>query len=135
MFTNPYVGYGDDEGGNKVEVSFYGKRANLHKVWDDLIIERWNSDLNSATKELEQMIANNPNQANAYLRVMDPVLWGNESFGYVLTTVYNFDSNAETPQLSDVYYNRNLPIIKQRLIAAGVRLGQLLNNLLTGSLF
>jgi len=129
-----HVGYGDDEGGNKVAVTFFGQKANLHKVWDDLIIERWNSDMNSATQELEQMISDHPNQVNAYLMVTDPILWANESFGYVLSTVYDFNSlEAATPQLSSVYYNRNLPIVKQRLIAAGVRLGQLLNNILTGN--
>jgi len=123
-----HVGYGDDEGGNKVEVKFYNKKANLHQVWDELIIERWNSDFSSATQELETIIQNNPSQVQQYLSVTDPVLWANESFGYVLSTVYNYDST----DLGDTYYNTNLPIVKQRLIAAGVRLGQLLNNILVG---
>jgi len=129
-----HVGYGYDEGGNKVEVDFYDERSNLHHVWDDLIIERWNSDFDSATQELEVMIQNNPTQVQTYLSVMDPILWGNESFGYVLSTVYNFNpsKNGDLPQLGDAYYNTNLPIVKQRLIAAGVRLGQLLNNILVG---
>jgi len=38
----------------------------------------------------------------------------------------------DEPDLTDKYYETNLPIIKQRLIAAGVRLGTLLNNILTG---
>jgi len=124
-----HVGYGYDEGGNKVDVKFYGEKTNLHKVWDDLIIERWNSDWQSGTQELEVMISNNPNQVQKYLSDMNPVHWANESFGYVLSTVYNFQSGAD-PDLGDAYYNTNLPIVKQRLIAAGVRLGQLLNNIL-----
>jgi len=129
-----HVGYGYDEGGNKVEVDFYDERSNLHHVWDDLIIERWNSDFDSATQELEVMIQNNPTQVQTYLSVMNPILWANESFGYVLSTVYNFNpsKNGDLPQLGDAYYNTNLPIVKQRLIAAGVRLGQLLNNILVG---
>jgi len=127
-----HVGYGDDEGGNKVQVEFYNKKANLHEVWDVLMIQRWNSDYQSATQELETMMANNPSQVKQYLSHMDPVYWANESFGYVLTTVYDFSSNEAVPSLGDVYYNRNLPIVKQRLIAAGVRLGQLLNNILVG---
>jgi len=129
-----HVGYGYDEGGNKVEVEFYSERSNLHHVWDDLIIERWNSDFNSATQELEVMIQNNPAQVQTYLSVTNPILWANESFGYVLSTVYNYNpsTHGALPRLGDAYYNTNLPIVKQRLIAAGVRLGQLLNNILVG---
>jgi len=133
-----HVSYADDEGGNKVEVDFFGQKANLHKVWDDLIIHRWNSNVQSATQELEQMIAANPSQVNAYLKVTDPIIWANESYTYVLNTVYKFNSfesdGKALPQLGTAYYNRNLPIVKQRLIAAGVRLGQILNNVLIGLL-
>jgi len=128
-----HVGYGYDEGGNKVDVDFYDSRTNLHKVWDTLMIDRWNSDFESATQELETMIQNNPDQVQRYLSNMDPISWGNESFGYVLSTVYNFQtSKGAIPHLGDAYYNANLPIVKQRLIAAGVRLGQLLNNICVG---
>jgi len=127
-----HVSYADDEGGNKVEVEFFNRRMNLHAVWDEGIIQRWNSDYQSATKELESIIAANPDQVNRYLKVVDPVIWANESYTYVLNTVYNFGSTAAVPQLGAAYYDRNLPIVKQRLIAAGVRLGQLLNNILVG---
>jgi len=38
----------------------------------------------------------------------------------------------DVPDLGQVYYARNLPIVQQRLIAGGVRLATLLNNILTG---
>jgi hypothetical protein len=34
--------------------------------------------------------------------------------------------------LGDDYYNENLPVVKDRLTAAGVRLAKLLNNIFTG---
>jgi hypothetical protein len=46
--------------------------------------------------------------------------------------LYRMRLVTETPYLGDKYYDTNLPIIQQRLIAAGVRLGTLLNNILTG---
>jgi len=129
-----HVSYADDEGGNKVEVEFFDRRMNLHAVWDEGIIERWNNDFESATQELESMIAANTTQVNRYLKVVDPVIWANESFTYVLDTVYDFNvsSKGALPRLGSAYYDRNLPIVKQRLIAAGVRLGQLLNKILVG---
>jgi hypothetical protein len=35
--------------------------------------------------------------------------------------------------LGEAYYNQNLPIIKQRLVAAGVRLGALINSIFSSS--
>jgi hypothetical protein len=134
-----HVSYGDDEGGNDVKVKFYGTSTNLHKVWDENMIQKWTDDYTSAVSELEDYISNNPDQINQYLAITDPILWANESFTYVLDTVYNFSDSTSTkkraePNLGDVYYDRNLPIVKQRLIAGGVRLGQLLNNLFSGDL-
>ncbi len=76
---------------------------------------------------------------------MVPIDWANESFDFVRSTCYNFTKNNEggktvhqimlivlVGQLGDEYYNTNLPIIQQRLIAAGIRLGQLLNTILVG---
>jgi len=130
-----HVGYGYDEGGNTVKVKWFGDPTELHKVWDDLIIERWQSDLDSAVQELEEMIQDHPNMVNQFLSVTNPILWANESFGYVLSTVYDFDGsmNGAEPNLGDQYYTVNLPIVKDRLIAAGVRLGLLLDTILGGS--
>jgi len=144
-----HVSYAYDRGGNDVKVSFYGEDTNLHAVWDDKIIQRWNSDYSSATTELEDMIENEPALVQQYLSRMNPITWADESFAYVLSTCYNFtDSDLglfdadglsedflpkQDPQLGDAYYNRNLPIVKQRLIAGGVRLAALLDTIMNGS--
>lgn len=44
-----------------------------------------------------------------------------------------FLPDAREVYLGEDYYNANLPIIQQRLVAAGVRLGTLLNNIFSGS--
>jgi len=129
-----HVSYADDEGGNKVAVSFFGTSTNLHTVWDTSIISRWNSDLTSAVSELEGMMAKDPNMVQHYLNQMDSTVWANESYTYVLSNCYDFTSKNGVGQLSDAYYNTNLPIIQDRLIAAGVRLGQLINNALSVSM-
>jgi len=124
-----HVGWGDDEGGNTVEVTWFGSPTNLHEVWDDKIIERWNSDQNSAVQELEQWISTNAAQVAQWQQTMDPVAIADESFAYVRNAVYNFTSKA----LSTEYYNQHLPIVKLRLAAAGVRLAQALNTILVGN--
>ena len=90
-----------------------------------------------------------------YLTVTQPSRWANESFQYVRTTVYNFTQSGGcsssspsrlqifTPlsslsgyniedydySLGQWYYNTNLPVVQQRLIAAAVRLAALLNSI------
>lgn len=54
------VAYASDKGGNEVKVKFYNKNTNLHSVWDDYMIQKWNSDYSSAAQELEDMIENEP---------------------------------------------------------------------------
>jgi len=149
-----HVGFGYDEGGNEVAITFFGQDMNLHHCWDTGIIDYWNSDWSSAASELENMIGNETAQVTEYEGITSPVDWADESFHYVLNTCYNFTDNGETqfvknyqktksniniiekrqtvPALGQKYYDVNLPIIQQRLIAAGVRLGTLLNAILTG---
>jgi len=125
-----HVGYGDDEGGNTVTVTFYTTKTNLHAVWDSGIITRYNSNATSFTEELLGMIQAN-STLNDFTKQTDVVTWANESFDEVRSPdgVYDFNSTATIPLLSDWYYTKNLPVIKLRLIAAGLRLAALLNKI------
>jgi len=128
-----HVSYAYDRGGNDVKVDFYGTSTNLHAVWDTKIIEQWDTNWTDAVSQLEQIMQSEPSTIKHYLRATNPITWADESFGYVLSTVYNFTDSEYSmrgePQLGDTYYHRNLPIVQQRLIAAGVRLGAILNKL------
>jgi len=126
-----HVGWGYDEGGNTVKADFFGKRTNLHAVWDTMIIEKWNKDMDSAVQYLEGLIKQEPDLVTKYLSDMNPVDWADESHSVVLTNCYNFTSHSGVAQIEQDYYETNLPIIWQRLIAAGVRLGKLLETLLS----
>jgi len=123
-----HVGYADDEGGNKVSVTFFGTRSNLHKVWDDDIILRWHKDVDSAVTELQAYINNNPDVVQEYVSYTNPIEWADESWAFTTSVVY-----VGIPTLGETYYDSNLPIIQQRLVAAGVRLGNLFNNVLSSS--
>lgn len=130
-----HVGYGDDEGGNTVKIDFLGKRGNLHQVWDEFIIQKYDSDWQDFSSKLQTYIQNNPSVAAQYAAITDPAKWANESFQYVRTDVYNFNptSDSRVTDLGESYYTHNLPIIQQRLVAAGVRLGALLNSIFSSS--
>jgi hypothetical protein len=130
-----HVGYGDDRGGNSVKVEWFSSKSNLHQVWDEKIIQKWTESVDTGVKELEGMINNDPSLVKKYLSNMNPEEWADESFGYVQSTVYDFSDSDESRKeikLGEAYYKRNLPIVKQRLIAGGLRLGEILNTVLVG---
>jgi hypothetical protein len=137
-----HAGYADDSGGNAVQVNWFGKQTNLHAVWDSSIIQRYEPSAFLLLHDLLQVIENEPHIVEKYLSEMDPVEWVQESFQIVKTDVYNFDGRPSNftkaarylaPNeivLGEKYYAHNLPTVKYRIIAAGVRLAALLNPLL-----
>jgi len=131
-----HVGFGYDEGGNLVPVTFYNEPTELHHVWDDNMIWKW-SDNNwqQGESDLENIMSNETGTVKDYIKVTNPIDWADESFHYVLTTCYDYGNGSivdDTPELGEWYYDKNILIVQQRLIAAGVRLGTLLNNILVG---
>jgi len=128
LFKIIQVGWADDIGGNNVKVQWYGKNTELHAVWDTSIITKYNAAWTSFSAELQETIKANSTIIAEYTKSLDPVTWANESFEFVKTDVYVGIIN-DNPNLTDVYYNRQIPIVKQRLMAAGIRLAYLLNSI------
>jgi len=154
-----HVSYLYDLGGNDVKVEFFGTQTNLHHVWDTNMIDWWmyKGNWTDLVQNLTELIQSEPSIIKQYLSQMNPIDWADESFQYVLHDVYNYNpekSNQEKddiqilnqrkneqkdpksvkiqsdePDLKWVYYNHNIPIVQQRLVAAGVRLGHLLNTI------
>ncbi len=111
-----HCGYGIDKGGNTVQISFFGKGSNLHRLWDSDIIEYKKMNIDSCLK------------SNVYtrkqirqLRKINTENWMNESRSH-LTQVYNFSSN----KIDEEYINYNSPLIKKQLFDAGIRLAKVL---------
>jgi len=142
-----HCGYGYDEGGNLVNVTFFGNHTELHACWDTWMILRWVPDYQTGAKELLAMMQTNNETSliKEYQEIDNPIDWADESFAYVRSTCYNFAEDAyfmddeftehqmekgTVPAIGEAYYQRNLPIIKQRLIAAAIRLAQMLNRIL-----
>lgn len=75
-------------------VSYYNKLltnasdTELHAVWDDSIIERYNADFASFSQELQYIINNNSSIIPFYTQSMNAVDWANESYDFVRSSVY-----------------------------------------------
>jgi S1/P1 Nuclease. len=115
-----HVGAGDDRGGNNVRVMWFGDQSNLHRIWDSDMID----DTRLSYTELAQSLESpDDDQIRAWQKssIYD---WARESQSYH-SSVYNYDSGP----LGYRYTYLNYPIVRLRLLQAGVRLAGILNQI------
>ena len=117
-----HVSYAHDKGGNDIKVEFFHDRTNLHTVWDSLIIRHagqpWREHANQLYARITLV------QYRQWTSSLDPAAWATESFRLAVSHAYNIPKDG---QLDQAYYERNLPVVEERLSMAGIRLGALLN--------
>lgn len=115
-----HVGCCDDSGGNKVQVKWFGGNANLHRVWDSDIIE----GTKLSYTELAQSLGT-PDAATIKRYQSASVRdWANESMNH-RKQVYEVGNG----NLGYQYSYKNLPLVRERLLAAGIRLAGVLNDI------
>ena len=115
-----HTGTNEDHGGGKIKVNFFWKDSTLHRVWDEDLIDRQLLSYTEWTKKLYRKIS--PQQAIDW-KETDPKVWIAESFKLRLGLY------PEKEKLSWNFQYKNLPIVKQRLQQAGVRIAAYLNDL------
>ena len=54
-----HTGYESDKGGNEFEISFKGRRTDLHTLWDDIIIKNEHINMKSCLEIFIALIARN----------------------------------------------------------------------------
>jgi hypothetical protein len=115
-----HVGGGDDNGGNRVRLTWFGKNSSLHTVWDNEMID--DSKL-SFTELAESLHKPDAGQIKTWQNstVRD---WAKESMSY-RKQVYDIGEG----KLSYQYPFKNFSVVRQRLLQAGVRLAGLLNEI------
>lgn len=115
-----HVGCCDDAGGNRAVVKWFGGNSNLHRVWDSDMID--GSKLSYT--ELAQSLGT-PDEATIKKLQGGTVRdWANESMSY-RQRVYDIDKG----NLGYEYSYKNMPLVRERLLAAGVRLAGVLNDI------
>ena len=116
-----HVGNGKDRGGNGVQVSWFWRKTNLHKVWDVDMIDhkRW-----SATEmALEFDIA--PPAMIEKWQHSDVRQWAIESKD-LRDQIYTMPENHK---LGWDYIYRNWNVVELRILQAGIRLAGVLNGI------
>ncbi|PKO42523.1 MAG: hypothetical protein CVU31_14350 [Betaproteobacteria bacterium HGW-Betaproteobacteria-4] len=121
-----HVGRHGDEGGNEVEIENpFNKRlpfTNLHVYWDDLPGPPWLRGKRlqqNAARLLENHPA--PRQGNV-------ALWRDESHR-LLAEAYPTTSGSLRPIVTEDFRQRSRAIAERRIVAAGYRLGRLLDDI------
>jgi len=119
-----HAGRAKDRGGVDISVSYRGATTNLHYFWDSNLV-----DLEPGTDEdiAKQLTANLTAEERLKWQAGDPTQWTNESLTLVRSHGYNIGPSGE---LSDDYVEKARPIVRTRLIQAGLRLAWLLNTAL-----
>jgi hypothetical protein len=122
-----HVGDNADKGGNQTQVRFYDQGTNMHWLWDSLIIEHYSDNEDRWLSELASQMT--PTNRTAWIKgtVED---WATESLlaarqAYLVPETGKPLKPGE--KLGDAYQAASLPVIRQRLVQASVRLARVLN--------
>jgi hypothetical protein len=115
-----HVGGKPDKGGNDVKVTWFRTDSNLHRVWDSDMID----DTKLSYTELAQSL-DKPTPAELKLWQKASVLdWAKESQTYE-KEVYDLGNSRLGYHYSYLYF----PIVRHRLLQAGIRLAGILNEI------
>lgn len=115
-----HVGTGNDQGGNDTRVRWFGEASNLHRVWDADIIDHTRLSYTEFAASLKR-----PSNAQATGWQQSGVLvWAMENLDY-RQNIYRIGDG----RLGYDYAYYNLPIIRTRLLQAGIRLAGVLNDI------
>ena len=116
-----HVGNGQDKGGNSIKIKWFNKYSNLHKIWDSGIID----SKGLSYSELAEIIDHSKNgDRNFNSTNMDD--WISEAQA-LRPQIY---STAGKKNLSYNYIYQNWDTVKDQLLKGGIRLANVLNELL-----
>lgn len=117
-----HVGTGNDRGGNDVKLEFFGQPTNLHAVWDSGMIDRQGMSYTEIADELYRRL-NKGTKAQYRAATMEN--WLQEAVSF-RPMVYKLPENGK---ISYQYIYDNYSIAEERMIAASVRLAQILEEI------
>ncbi|MCL7035644.1 hypothetical protein MKW94_000607 [Papaver nudicaule] len=133
-----HAGFLGDLGGNTIPIHWFGMRTNLHRVWDNMIIETamknfYSSDLAIMIEAVNKKITDTWSEDISSwenctsINTVCPDPFASESID--LACKYAYPGATPNSTLSDEYFLSRLPIVEKRLAQGGVRLASTLNRI------
>lgn len=117
-----HVGTGDDRGGNDVKIEFFNQPTNLHALWDSGMIDRQGMSYTEIGNELYRRLSS---EVKVKYRSATMEDWLKEAVS-CRPMVYNLPENK---RISYQYMFENYSIAEERMVAASVRLAQILEEI------
>ena len=117
-----HVGRGADKGGNDIQVRWYNKGSNIHRVWDSQMID-------SYQMSYTELAANSRKLSRAQIKEIEK--------GEIIDWVYEsremanelYDSVEIGEKLGYKYMYNYMPEVLQQLQKGGIRLAKILNDI------
>lgn len=117
-----HVGLSEDWGGNKIQVQWHGKGSNLHRVWDEDLIKKWDMsyiELADNAKDLTKEKVKEIQKGT----VID---WLHDTH---TITPGVYASVKKGDKLSYKYSYKWFPVVREQLQKGGIRLAKVLNDI------
>ena len=117
-----HIGRKEDKGGNTIQVQWFGRGTNLHRVWDENMIEQWNMSYVELAANAEHLTKA---QINAIKKgtVID---WVDDTHKFS-KIAYNSVKVGEN--LRYRYSYDHFKTVRKQLQKGGIRLAKLLNDI------
>lgn len=117
-----HIGRAEDKGGNDIQVRWFNQGSNLHRVWDENMIEEWNMSY-------IELAENAPELSKAQIRAIQngSVLDWMRDTRKLTKTVYESAEIGE--KLRYRYSYDHFPTVREQLQKGGLRLAKLLNDI------
>lgn len=117
-----HIGKKEDKGGNMFQVQWFGKGSNLHKVWDENMIDSYKMSYSDLADNAE-------NLSKKQIEVIEKgsiIDWVNEVHR-ITVKVYKSAKTGEN--LRYKYSYNNFDIVRTQLQKGGIRLAKVLNDI------
>ncbi len=117
-----HVGRGNDRGGNDIQVTFFNQNTNLHRVWDSQIIDGKQLSYTEMAAHLDRRADENTVKS---LQSSSMERWLADAMA-LRSIIYDL---PEDKRLSYPYVYKTFPVIEDQLLAGGIRLAGILNDI------
>ena len=115
-----HAGRKEDRGGNSIDLFWFGKRTNLHRLWDTDLIEHYNMSYSELAAHLSKRTSEQKSDIMAA-----PLLdWVNQSKD--LANIL-YEKTPQGARIGYVYHYQNFETVREQLLDAGLRLAATLN--------
>lgn len=117
-----HVGNGEDKGGNDVKLDYFWSSSNLHRVWDSGMIDQ----LKYSYTEYADWIDHASEEQLVSWKSTNVLDWARESQEYRNQC---YETLPENRKINYRYNFDNQELLNQRLLQAGIRLANVLNEI------